>query len=178
MLLAFDCRVLVADPAPPPDLAWGGARVVGLETLLRESDVVTLHCPLSAATRHLIDAQRLGWMKRGALLVNTGRGALLDLPAVLAAVEDGRLGRLGVDVYEQVGPLYRDEHGLDVLDAALVARLARMPHVLLTNHQGYQTRRTLAQIAEATCAALAAVAAGRRPTHAAPPPDARAARSG
>ncbi|HET7842613.1 MAG TPA: NAD(P)-dependent oxidoreductase, partial [Xanthomonadales bacterium] len=168
MLLAFDCRVLVADPAPRADLAWAGARVVGLETLLRESDVVTLHCPLDAATRHLVDAQRLAWMKPGAMLVNTGRGALLDLPEVVAAVESGRLGRLGIDVYEQVGPLYHDERGPDVIDAALIARLARSPRVLVTNHQGYLTRSTLAQIAAATYEALDAVQHGRRPLHGAP----------
>lgn len=170
MLLALDCRVLITDPAPPQDLVWAGARVVGLETLLRESDLVTLHCPLSAATHHLVDAQRVGWMKRGALLVNTARGALLDLPHVLAAVEDGRIGRLGIDVYEQVGPMYRNESGPELIDAALVARLARMPNVLVTNHQGYITRSTLAQIAKATWTALDAVARGRRPTHAAPLP--------
>lgn len=175
MLLALECRVLVADPAPQPELAWAGARVVGLETLLRKSDLVTLHCPLSAATHHLMDAQRVGWMKRGTLLVNTGRGALLDLPAVLAAVEDGRIGRLGMDVYEQVGPMYLGATGPELIDAALVARLARMPNVLVTNHQGYLTRSTLAQIAQATWAALDAVARGRRPLHAAPLPPAPAA---
>lgn len=99
ILTGFGCRVLAFDVAPNEEVARLGVTYVPMDRLLAEADIVTLHCPLSPTTRHLIDAAALAKMKPGVMLINTSRGALVDAPAALDALERGRLGYLGMDVY-------------------------------------------------------------------------------
>ncbi len=109
ILAGFGCRVLAFDPQPDPACTAAGARYVALPELLRDSRIVTLHCPLTPRTRHLIDAQALAAMQPGALLVNTSRGAVIDTRAVIGALKAGTLGGLGIDVYEEEdGLFFRD----------------------------------------------------------------------
>ncbi|MBZ9558710.1 2-hydroxyacid dehydrogenase [Halomonas coralii] len=155
LLHGFGCRVLGFDPYPSPDFAaWGES--VALDDLLAASDIVTLHCPLTDATHHLIDGDALARMKPGAMLVNTSRGALIDTPAVIEALKARRLGALAIDVYEQESELFFRDHSAEIIDDDLFARLTSFPNVLMTGHQGFFTAEALDEIAQVTCENLLA----------------------
>ncbi len=127
-----------------------------LAALLARSDIVSLHCPLNEATHHLIDAAALDGMKPGAMLVNTSRGALIDTPAVIAALKSRQLGALAIDVYEQESELFFHDHSAEIIEDDVFARLASFPNVLITGHQGFFTAEALDEIAQVTCANLVA----------------------
>ncbi|MFW6692823.1 D-isomer specific 2-hydroxyacid dehydrogenase family protein [Streptomyces sp. MAR4 CNX-425] len=147
-LRGFGCRILCHDARPATAGAAADAAYVPLGELLRLSDVVTLHTPLTADTHHLLDRRRIGRMKRGAVVVNTGRGALLDTGALLAAVEDGRLGGAALDVVEgEEGIFYADCRDRP-LDSKPLARLQEMPNVLVSPHTAYYTDHALSDAVE------------------------------
>ena len=159
ILRGYGCRLIAADPYPAPDLVALGGEYTSLEALLPACDIVTLHCPLTPATRHLIDADSLARMKPGAMLVNTSRGGLVDSAAVVAALKSRRLGALALDVYEAEGPLFYDDHSADVIDDDVLMRLTTFPNVLVCGHQAFFTREALAEIAACTLRNLDDVAA-------------------
>jgi D-lactate dehydrogenase len=136
-----------------------------LEALLPEADIVSLHCPLTPATRHLVDAAALARMKPGAMLVNTSRGAILDTAAVVAALKSGRLGHLALDVYEEEEKLFFEDLSGTVIADDVFARLLTFPNVLVTGHQGFFTAEALRAIAGTTLANLDAFAATGAPKH-------------
>lgn len=150
ILLGFGCRVLAHDPAPEPALAARGVAFVPLDELLAASDIVTLHCPLRPSTRHLIDAAALGRMKRGAMLVNTSRGGLVDTPAVIEALKSGQLGHLGLDVYEEEADLFFDDRSDAIIQDDVFTRLLTFPNVVITAHQAFFTQNALDAIAAQT----------------------------
>lgn len=161
IVLGFGCRVLLHDPQPDAGLVALGARYVELDELLAESDILSLHCPLTPATRHLIDRHSLARMKRGAMLINTGRGALVDTPALIGALKCGQLGYLGLDVYEEEADLFFEDRSDQPLQDDVLARLLTFPNVIVTAHQAFLTREALAAIAGTTLANVAAWQAGR-----------------
>jgi D-lactate dehydrogenase len=168
ILTGFGCRVLAHDPAPDPALQAAGVAYVGLDDLFAASHVVTLHCPLTPATRHLADARRLGLARPGLVLVNTGRGALVDTPAVVAALKAGRLGGLAIDVYEEEEALFFEDHSSEVMADDVFARLLTFPNVLVTGHQAFFTHEAMTAIAETTVANVAAFADAGAPLHPVP----------
>ncbi len=151
ILHGFGCRVLGYDPAPAKEFAALG-QCVDLPTLLAQSDIVSLHCPLVDATRHMINGTSLAAMKPGAMLVNTSRGALVDTPAVIAALKSRQLGSLAIDVYEQESDLFFHDRSGDIIDDDVFQRLMTFPNVLVTGHQGFFTEEALREIAEVTIA--------------------------
>ncbi len=137
-LHGFGCRVLAYDSRPATD-----ADYVSLDELLRQSDVVTLHTPLTASTHHLLNRRRMGQMKPGAVVVNTGRGGLLDTAALVSALEGGRLSGAALDVLEgEEGSFYADWKNKPVQNDLLL-RLQRLPNVLISPHTAYYTDRAL-----------------------------------
>jgi D-lactate dehydrogenase len=156
------CEVLAHDPQPDAGLA---VAYVGLEDLLARSRVVLLQCPLNAATRHLMNAERLGLMPQGAIVVNTSRGAVVDTRAAIAALKSGQLGGLAIDVYEEEAALFFEDHSDEVIADDVFARLMTFPNVLITAHQAFFTEEALAAIAQITLANAAAFAASGRPLH-------------
>ena len=155
------CTVLVSDPSPQLQLQLGAiATRVTLEQLLAQSDVVSLHCPLMGATRHIINAGSLARMKRGAMLVNTSRGALIDTMAVIAALKSKQLGALAIDVYEQESDLFFNDHSSDIIDDDVFQRLMTFPNVLVTGHQGFFTIEAMREIAAVTFHNLACFTQG------------------
>ncbi|TAG33412.1 MAG: 2-hydroxyacid dehydrogenase [Verrucomicrobia bacterium] len=165
ILQGFGCRVLAYDPLPSSAAREAGFTFGSLEEVLGEADIVSLHCPLLPATRHLLNRATLGWVKRGAVLINTSRGALIESRALLEAMEMGRLSALGIDVYEDEAPLFYEEHsGQGVYDETL-ARLITLPNVLVTGHQGFFTREALATIASSCLSSAVAFAEGRTLPH-------------
>jgi D-lactate dehydrogenase len=161
ILHGIGCRLLAHDVAPNPECEALGATYVPLARLLAESDVVTLHCPLVPATHHLIDAGALAGMKEGVMIVNTGRGALIDTPAVIAALKSGKIGSLGLDVYEEEEGLFFENLSDRVLQDDALARLLTFPNVLITAHQAFFTREALAGIADTTLANVTDFERGR-----------------
>ncbi len=137
-----------------------GVEYVPLERLFRESDVVTLHCPLMPNTYHLIDATALAIMKPGVMLINTSRGALLDAAAAIEALKSGRLGALGLDVYEEEADMFFEDLSNRVLKDDVFARLLTFPNVLITGHQAFFTADALTAIAETTLENISAFARG------------------
>lgn len=164
IMLGFGCQVLLHDPQPDAALSTLGARYVDLDELLAGSDIVSLHCPLTPTTRHLINPASLARMKQGAMLINTGRGALVDTPALIDALKSGRLGYLGLDVYEEEADLFFEDRSDQPLQDDVLARLLTFPNVIVTAHQAFLTREALAAIATTTLDNVDAWQAGR-PCH-------------
>jgi D-specific alpha-keto acid dehydrogenase len=144
---SFGSRILAYDPRPELRLDY-----VSLDALLAHSDVVTLHTPLTAASHHLLDRQRITQMKPGALLINTGRGSLLDSEALLQALESGRLGGAALDVLEGEEGIFYFDHSRSPALSPLLMRLQRLPNVVITPHSAYYTDHALRDIIEATLA--------------------------
>jgi D-lactate dehydrogenase len=155
LLHGFGCRLLGYDVAPDHTLTERfGLKYVPLDTLCALSDVITVHAPLTPATHHLLNAAQLATMKRGVMLINTSRGALLDTQAALAALDSGQLGYLGLDVYEHEKGLFFYDHSQEPPHDALLAQLLARPNVLITGHQGFLTREALANIATSAITTL------------------------
>lgn len=165
IMAGLGCRLLAHDPAPNPDCEALGARYVALPELLAESDVITLHCPLTPETRHLIGAGALRLVKRGVMVVNTSRGAILDTRAAIEGLKDGTIGRLGLDVYEEEGDLFFEDLSDQVIRDDVFARLLTFPNVLVTGHQAFFTAEALTAIAETTVANITAFEDTGRAAH-------------
>lgn len=149
ILKGFGCHLLGHDPSPSNAFSAMGEYVT-LEEVLARSDIVSLHCPLLPSTYHLINARTLPLIKRGAMLINTSRGALIDTKALLASLKSRTLGALAIDVYEQEGPLFFQDHSLEIIDDDLFQRLLSFPNVLMTGHQGFFTSEAMTEIATVT----------------------------
>jgi D-lactate dehydrogenase len=149
ILHGFGCRLLLYDKFPNEVCRQHGT-YVDLETVWRESDIVTLHCPLTPDTQHVICGEAIEQMKPGVMLINTSRGALVDTPAVIQGLKNGRIGYLGLDVYEEEADLFFVDHSVDVIRDDVFARLLTFPNVLVTAHQAFFTREALAEIARVT----------------------------
>jgi D-lactate dehydrogenase len=158
----FGCRLLAFDQKPDARLSSDlGVRFVELAELLRISDIVSLHVPLTTGTRHIIDRAALAQMKPGVMLVNTGRGALIDTQALVAALNKrGHVGAAGLDVYEEEEGVFFKDLSDRVLQDDVLARLLTFPNTLITSHQGFLTAEALANIAETTLANIGAFERG------------------
>ena len=150
ILRGFGCRLLGFDPAPVEEFRTLGGEAVALEDLLARSDIVSLHCPLTPETRHLIDAEAVARLKAGVMLINTSRGAVIDTRAVIDGLENGRIGYLGLDVYEEEGDLFFEDLSEQVLQDDVFARLLTFRNVLVTGHQAFFTKEALEAIARTT----------------------------
>jgi D-lactate dehydrogenase len=156
----FGCRLLAYDPYPNPQVEALGARYLSLPQLLAESQIISLHCPLNEQSKHLINRESLAHMQPGAMLINTGRGGLVDTPALIDALKDGRLGYLGLDVYEEEAQLFFEDRSDLPLQDDVLARLLTFPNVIVTAHQAFLTREALGAIATTTLRNIAAWRAG------------------
>ncbi len=150
ILRGFGCEVLAHDRYPNAEVAALGARYVGLDELYEKSDLISLHVPLVPETRHLIDDRALSKMRPGVILINTGRGALIDAAALLKHLKSGHIGGAGLDVYEEEENVFFKDLSGQVLQDDVLARLLTFPNVLITSHQGFLTREALENIARTT----------------------------
>ncbi|HEY5552828.1 MAG TPA: 2-hydroxyacid dehydrogenase [Opitutaceae bacterium] len=161
IMRGFGCRVLAFDVAQNPEALALGVEYCAIERLFAESHVISLHCPLTPQTRHLVNAASLARMRKGVFLINTGRGPLIDTAAVIRALKSGKVGALAIDVYEEEeGVFYEDLSGGILADDQL-ARLLTFPNVLVTSHQAFFTREAIGAIAQTTIGNLDDFAAGR-----------------
>jgi D-lactate dehydrogenase len=166
ILTGFGCRVLVLDPHPNPACEALGARFVTRDELLVQSDVVTLHCPLTPQTRHLIDEAAIARLKPGAMIVNTSRGGVIDTRAVIKGLKSGRIGSLALDVYEEEGDIFFRDLSDVVLQDDVFARLLTFPNVLITAHQAFFTHEAMTEIAQTTLANVRNFQTSGAPLHA------------
>lgn len=150
ILKGFGCRVVAHDPFPDQELLADGLQYDSLANALHDAEIVSLHCPLNAQSLHLVNATSLKLFKKGAMLINTSRGALIETADVIEALKSGQLGYLGLDVYEQESSLFFHDRSEDVIQDDLIARLISFPNVLITSHQGFFTNEAMEQIATVT----------------------------
>lgn len=161
ILLGFGMRLLCHDIHPDQELATAGVRYVPLEQLWAESDIISLHCPLTPQTQHLVNHNSLAQMKDGVMLINTSRGGLIDTKAVIKALKSRKIGYLGLDVYEQEADLFFQDLSGQLIDDEVFKRLLTFPNVLITGHQAFFTTEAVQQICQTTSDNLLAFAANR-----------------
>jgi D-lactate dehydrogenase len=161
LLWHFRCTVIAHDPFENPRVTELGMRYVSLDELWSTSDLITLNCPLTSSTHHLVDAETIAQMKPGVMLVNTGRGALIDTAAAIDGLKSGRIGSMALDVYEEEGELFFEDRSAEIIGDDVFARLLVFPNVLVTAHQAFLTREALDAIATTTLANLDDLAADR-----------------
>nr|WP_173508090.1 2-hydroxyacid dehydrogenase [Marinobacterium sp. xm-d-564] len=150
IMRGFDCRLLAYDPNPSQDLIEQGVEYVELDSLLEQSDFISLHCPLTAQTHHLISERALALMKPKAMLINTSRGGLVDTKAVINALKQGGLSGLAIDVYEEEADLFFEDQSNRVIADDDLMRLMTFPNVIVTGHQAFLTEEALTNIAQTT----------------------------
>ncbi len=150
IMLGFGCKVIATDPVISTELKEAGVQYTGMDHLLEESDIISLHCPLTPQTKHLIDHKAIEKMKRGVMLINTGRGGLVQTQDVIDSLKSSKIGYLGIDVYEQEEHLFFRDLSEFIIQDDMIARLISFPNVLITAHQGFFTREALDEIAAVT----------------------------
>jgi len=166
IMSGFGCRLMAYDPYPNDAVRDLGAKYVELPELFAESEVIALHAPLTPETSHIINAESLTLVKPGVMIVNTSRGGLIDTDAAIDALKDGRIGYLGLDVYEEEDAVgFFEDQSQSIIQDDTFARLLTFPNVLITAHQGFFTEEALANIAETTIANIIAFEQGGAPIH-------------
>ncbi len=163
IMKGFGCEILAHDVIRHPEVETLGARYVSRNELFENSDIITLHCPLMPDTYHIIDEEALARMKRGVMLINTSRGALVDTRAVIRALKSGKVGSLGLDVYEEEADLFFEDLSSRVIQDDVFSRMLTFPNVLITGHQAFFTRHALEAIARETIDNITAFERGERP---------------
>ncbi|WP_207511312.1 2-hydroxyacid dehydrogenase [Longitalea luteola] len=161
IMQGFGCRILAFDLVANRELEAKGVDYLPLTRLLPQCDIISLHCPLTEQTRHIINADTLGMMKPGVMLINTSRGALIDTGAVIRALKTGVIRYLGIDVYEQEEKLFFHNLSEEIIQDDDIMRLTSFPNVLVTSHQGFFTDEALTQIAQTTLQNIADFEAGK-----------------
>jgi D-lactate dehydrogenase len=146
IMAGFGCRVLAFDLIANRDMEATGVIFLPLIELLKQSDIISLHCPLNEQTKHIINAETIAMMKKGVMLINTSRGGLIDTGCVIAALKTGQIGYLGIDVYEQEENLFFRDLSSDIIADDTIQRLTSFPNVLVTAHQAFFTQEALTQI--------------------------------
>lgn len=150
ILTGFGCRVLAYDPYENPECIALGVQYVPLAELFSGADIVTLHAPLTPENHHLINETALAGMRDGVMLINTSRGGLIDTRAVVEALKSGKIGYLGLDVYEEEADIFYEDFSSQILSDDVFSRLLTFPNVLITGHQGFFTANALENIGRTT----------------------------
>lgn len=150
IMQGFGTTVLAYDRYPREDLAASGIDYVPLEELYRRSDIISLHCPLTHETYHLINSYAIGSMKQGVTIINTSRGPLIDSLAVIEGLKNGHIGSVALDVYEEEADLFFEDLSEEVIQDDVFVRLLTFPNVLITSHQAFFTREAVSKIAATT----------------------------
>lgn len=164
-LRAFGCEIRIHDPFNEAQCHEQGFETCDLDSLFTDSDIITLHCPLNDSSRYLVNRQAIARMKQGVMLINTSRGALMETRAVLDGLKSKHIAYLGIDVYEQEGSLFFEDHSLDIIQDDVFQRLITFPNVIVTGHQAYFTREALQHIAETTVNNILEYLHGKPLTH-------------
>lgn len=168
IMSGFGCKLLAFDPYPDEECRKMGVEYVDFDELLSRSHIISLHCPLTPQTHHLIDEEALGKMRKGVMLINTSRGGLVDTRAVIRGLKEEVIGYVGLDVYEEEEDLFFEDLSSRVLQDDVFARLLTFSNVIITGHQGFFTGEALQNIAETTLSNISAFESGRGTLHTVP----------
>src|SRR5690606_24837095 len=152
IMLGLGCKLVAYDLSPNRELEARGVRYLPLEEIWPVADIVSLHCPLSPDNYHMINAEVLAQMKPGVMLINTGRGGLIDTRAVIAGLKSQKVGYLGLDVYEEEADLFFEDYSNQLLQDDVFARLLTFSNVVITGHQAFFTHEAMSAIADVTLA--------------------------
>jgi D-lactate dehydrogenase len=163
ILKGFGCTVLGFDVNQDPECEQIGIQYKNLDQIFEQSDIVSLHCPLTPKTHHLINSKSLSKMKDGVMLINTSRGALIDSKAVINGLKSGKIGYLGLDVYEEEADLFFQDLSDRVIQDDVFMRLLSFPNVLITGHQAFFTENAMTNIADITLQNLQELKDGKTP---------------
>lgn len=156
IMLGFGCKVIAYDPFQSQQSISFGVKYVTLDTLLNQSDILSLHCPLTPDTYHLIDTVALSKMRKGVTIINTSRGKLIDTKAIINGLKTEKIGLLGLDVYEEEEALFFEDNSSNGIQDDLLARLTTFPNVIITSHQGFFTHEAMTNIAQTTLSNITA----------------------
>ncbi|WP_374175156.1 2-hydroxyacid dehydrogenase [Flavobacterium tructae] len=148
--IGFGCEVLAYDIVTSAEMERDGVRFVSLEEIFKSSDIISLHCPLNDQTKHIVNKESIILMKDSVMIINTSRGALIETAAVIEGLKEGKIGYLGIDVYEQEEKLFFRDLSADIIQDDAIQRLMSFPNVLVTAHQAFFTNEALTQIALVT----------------------------
>jgi len=162
IMLGFGCRVLAFDIHEDAELLAAGVRYVSRDELFQESDIISLHCPLLPETKHLINRETISKLKPGVMLINTSRGPLVDTGDVIDGIKSGKIGYLGIDVYEEEAGVFFEDLSSRIIDDDELMRLTTFPNVRITSHQAFFTREALKNIAATTVENLRAWSHGQK----------------
>lgn len=160
IMLGFGCNVVAYDIHHNQHLTDLGVRYLALNDVFTGANIISLHCPLNDHTRYIIDKDSIERMQNNVMLINTSRGGLIDTKAVVKGLKSGKIGALGIDVYEQEENLFFRDLSETIIEDDVISRLSSFPNVLITAHQGFFTREALAEIAETTLSNLKAFQKG------------------
>ncbi len=151
IIKGFGCKVIITDPSPDSKfLSEIGAELVSLDYLLSHSDIISVHCPLTTETHHLINKKNIFNLKKGAVILNTSRGGIIETTALISALKNSHLGGAALDVYEFESELFFADHSSEIIQDDTIARLMSFPNVLITAHQGFLTHEALDEISKTT----------------------------
>jgi D-lactate dehydrogenase len=150
IMRGFGCQLLAYDPFPSQECRAIGVRYVEPEELLASSDIITLHCPLTPQSHHMINEAAIHRMKDGVMIINTSRGAILDTRAVIQGLKSHKVGYLGIDVYEEESDLFFENLSDQIIQDDVFSRLLTFPNVLITGHQAFFTKEALRKLAQTT----------------------------
>lgn len=154
ILHGYGCKLICYDKYPQEEITRYGAQYVELDELFASADVISLHCPLTEETLHLINDNTISKMRDGVMIINTSRGGLIDTQAVVDGLKRKKIAHLGLDVYEMESELFFEDKSLEIIQDDLFQRLSTFPNVLITAHQGFFTQEAMANIAQTTLANL------------------------
>ncbi|VEP17482.1 fermentative D-lactate dehydrogenase, NAD-dependent [Hyella patelloides LEGE 07179] len=150
ILRGFGCQILAYDPYPNKEFGEKYGKYVAFEELLAQSDIISLHCPLTNDNYHLIDENAISQMKPGVMLINTSRGGLIDTKAIIKGLKSKRIGHLALDVYEREDNIFFEDLSGEIIQDDIFQRLLTFPNVIITGHQAFFTSNALENIAETT----------------------------
>lgn len=150
IMRGFGCKVIAYDPFPSAECEALGVELVDLDTLIKQSHIISLHCPLTPETKYLINDKSIAQMQNGVTILNTSRGALIDSQAAIRGLKTGKIGHLGLDVYEEESDLFFEDLSGHVIQDDVFARLTTFPNVIITGHQAFFTKEALSNIADTT----------------------------
>jgi D-lactate dehydrogenase len=165
IMTGFGCHILAYDIEQNIECVQLGVHYVSLSELLARSNIVSLHCPLNSETKYIINKQAIALMQPGVMLINTGRGKLIDTKSVIDALKSKKLGYLGMDVYEEEDNLFFEDHSNEIINDDMFCRLQTFPNVLITGHQGFFTQEAIYNIARITLENISNFETGNEPVY-------------
>lgn len=150
IIKGFGCKIIAFDVSKSSELVQQGVEYLSLDEVFQESDILSLHCPLNASTKHIVNEKSIALMKDGVMIINTSRGALINTAHVITGLTSKKIGYLGIDVYEQEEKLFFEDLSESIIEDDLILKLISFPNVLITSHQAYFTKEAMDEITTTT----------------------------